>query len=154
MKRIFAILTSTTLTAAPALADTFNGGITGGVFGGVVQSHSSGGSFANSSGIANNGNSGGSFARSENSAGHLAGAFGSYEGASNGRITKGTIVSETFSDGFSQSRTITRNNGFGTSGGANGWASDWGQADAAGAFAGGGLNAGTDWGGSKIPRRM
>lgn len=152
MKRIFAILAATALTAAPALADNFSGGIGGGVFGGVVQSHSSGGSFASSSGIANHGNSGGSFVRSENSAGHMAGAFGSYEGATNGRITKGTIVGETFSDGFSQARTITRNNGFGTSGGTSGWASDWGQADAAGAFVCAGLNAGTNWGGGNIPQ--
>lgn len=147
--KIITILAALALTAAPAFADNF--GAAGGVFGGIVQSHSSGGSFANSGGIADHGNSGGSFVRSENSAGHLAGAFGSYEGATNGRLTKGTIVAETFSDGFSQSRTIARDSGFGTSGSTNGWASDWGQADAAGAFVGAGLNADVNWSGN-IPQ--
>lgn len=145
--KIITILAALALTAAPAFADNF--GAAGGVFGGIVQSHSSGGSFANSSGHASQGRSGGSFIRNEQSAGQLAGAHGQFEGASNGRLTKGTIVTETFSDGFSQSRTITRNNGANSAwGSGEGWASNWGDASAAGGFAGLGGSIGSNWGGN------
>ena len=87
MKRIFALTAVLALTTAPVMAETFQGGVGGGVFGGTVQSHSSGGSFSNSSGISQNGDVGGAVVRNENSAGHMARAFGSYEGATNGRLT-------------------------------------------------------------------
>lgn len=134
MQKILALAAIAAITAAPSFAD--NGGITGGAFAGIAQSHSSGGSIAASGGIAANGANGGSFVRNEQSAGQLSGAFASYEGATNGRLTKGTVVTETFTDGFSESRTITRNNGANTVGIGAGFASNWGSADAAGAFAG------------------
>ena len=140
MTKFLTIIATLALSTAPALAE----GITGGVFGGVAQSHSSGGSFASTAGYSTPGTaSGRAFVRNEQSPGQLAGAFGSYEGASNGRLTKGTIVTETFTDGFSESRTLTRNNGGGTWGSGDGWATNFGDADAVGGFVGGGFA--TNW---------
>ena len=148
--------------AAPAFANPGNGGnpcgsncgngnvpggsfeanLTGGAFVGGAHSVSSGGSFAASGGIAHNGN-GGSFVRNEQSAGQLSGAFASYEGASNGRLTKGTVITETFTDGFSESRTLTRDHGVGTIGAGAGFSSNWGEAEAGAGFLGGGFA--TNW---------
>lgn len=97
-----------------------------GVFAGSAVSHSSGGSFAASGGIAFNGASGGSFVRNEQSAGQLAGAFAGFE--------NGALTTETFVDGFSQSGTVTHNWGSGTIGAGAGFASTWGDADASGSF--------------------
>ena len=142
MIKTFAILTACAALASPAFAGDRSAGLTGGVFGGAAHSTASGGSFAASGGIASNGN-GGSFVRNEQSAGQMAGAFGSYEGATNGRLTKGTVVTETFTDGFSQSRTITRDHGTGTIGAGAGFSTNWGSAEAAGGFVGGGFA--TNW---------
>ena len=149
-KTIAALAASVTLFAAPAFAGDLSGnlsaGLSGGAFVGAAHSTSAGGSFAASGGVAHNGN-GGSFVRNEQSAGQLSGAFASYEGASNGRLSKGTIITETFTDGFSESRTITRDHGTGTTGAGAGFSTNWGSAEAAGGFVGGGLGGGfaTNW---------
>ena len=139
-KTISALFASVALFAAPAFAGDLSAGLTGGAFVGGAHSASSGGSFAASGGIAHNGN-GGSFVRNEQSAGQLSGAFASYEGASNGRLTKGTVVTETFTDGFSESRTITRDHGTGTVGAGAGFSTNFGSAEAWAGFAGGGFSA-------------
>lgn len=137
MKTILALTAAMALMAAPAMAE----GIAGGAFGGIAHSQSAGGSFAASGGIAAGGNNGGSYVRNEQSAGQLSGAFASYEGATNGRLTKGIVVTETFTDGFSEARTITRNNGSGTLGAGAGFSANWGDAEAAGAFGGAGWSS-------------
>lgn len=158
MRKILALTTVLALAAAPAVAGGNHGnggnpcggncgngnggnhgsveGISGGAFAGAAVSHSSGGSFAASGGLALGGSSGASFVRNEQSAGQLAGAFASYEGGTEGRLTSGTLVTETFTDGFSQSRTLTDSNGAGTVGAGAGWAGNQGRADAVGGFGG------------------
>lgn len=163
MRKLFTIAAVLALATAPAIAGgnhgnggnpcggncgNGNGGsptapeglsAVGGAFGGVAHSHSSGGSFAASGGIAANGADGRSFVRNEQSAGQLSGAFSSFDGAVRDNGAEGTLVTETFTDGFSQSRTVTRNAGSGTLGAGAGFATNWGSADAAGAFGGGAI---------------
>jgi len=110
-----------------------NGGGTfseGGTFNGSAVSHSSGGSFAASGGAAFGDANGSSFIRNEQQAGQLSGAHASFEGGD----LSGTLITETFTSGFSDSSTLTRNIGDRTIGVGVGFSANFGEADAFGGF--------------------
>ena len=128
MKAVLSFVAAVALSA-PAFA--------GGAFDGAAHSMSAGGSFAATGGIAAGGVAGGSFVRNEHSAGQLSGAHASFTPGADG-VRAGTLVTETFTDGFSEARTITRNHGSGTLGVGAGFSATWGDAEAFGSFR-------TDW---------
>lgn len=164
MKNIFALAAVTVLAATPvAFAGNGNGnngngngniptqsvaGISG-AFEGSARSISSGGSLAISGGIAYGGSEGTSTVRQENSAGNLSGAHANFTSnigkSENEREISGTLVTETFTDGFSESTSILKNTGSNTAGVGAGFSTNWGEAEASGNFSGMSARAEGKW---------